>query len=162
MARLTAHKEKTAIQPRRQSHITIMIVDDEPLACRALTVRLRANHYNTVSACDGYSALALAQNEHPDLILLDLELPAGDGFAVLERLRKFPALAAIPVIVLTGRDPKHYSERALELGAVAFFQKPVENKALLTAIRDGLKLGTRTGLEEESPEPLTLTEDFAH
>ena len=159
MARLTAHKEKTAIQPRRQSHVTIMIVDDDPLACRALTVRLRANHYNTVSACDGYSALALAQNERPDLILLD---PAGDGFAVLERLRKFPALAAIPVIVLTGRDPKYYSERALELGAVAFFQKPVENKALLKAIRDGLKLGTRTGLEEEYPEPLTLTDDFAH
>lgn len=123
----------------------IMIVDDDPALCQALNLRLRANSYETFSAYDGYSALALAQKEHPDVILLDLGLPAGDGFSVLQHLQQFPALATIPVIVLTARDPEGNEKRTLDLGAVAFFQKPADNGELLAVIRVCLRAGGAWG-----------------
>jgi DNA-binding response OmpR family regulator len=116
----------------------ILIVDDDPDLRRALRLRLRANNYDTVHAQDGYSAISVAQKEHPDLIVLDLGLPAGDGFVVLERLQRLDALAGVPVVVLTARDPQNNEERALKGGAAAFFQKPVDNAELLDVIRASL------------------------
>ena len=117
----------------------IMIVDDDPDLCHALGLRLRASHYKTLSAGDGYSALALAQKEHPDLVLLDLGLPGlATGDVVLKHMRTFPSLAPIPVIVLTGRDLRDHKQPMLELGAVGCFQKPVDNDQLLDLIRISL------------------------
>ena len=72
-----------------------------------------------MNVCDGYSAIAMAHKEHPQLIILDLGLPAGDGFAVLKNLQEYPALSGIPVIVLTARDPEANEKRTLEAGADA-------------------------------------------
>jgi DNA-binding response OmpR family regulator len=113
----------------------ILIVDDDPNLRRALKIRLRANHYDTVQASDGYSAIAVAQKEQPNLIVLDLGLPAGDGFAVLERLQESDSLSNIPVIILTARDPQSSEQRALLSGATAFFQKPADNSELMDVIR---------------------------
>ena len=113
----------------------IMIVDDDPDLRQALKLRLRANHYDTVNAADGYSAIALAHKEHPILIILDLGLPAGDGFVVLDRLQRDDKLSNIPVIVLTARDPQVNEQRALKAGAATFFQKPADNAELLEVIR---------------------------
>ena len=113
----------------------ILIVDDDPDLRRALKIRLRANHYDTLQASDGYSAIAVAQKEQPDLIILDLGLPAGDGFVVLQRLQTNDALSDIPVIVLTARDPLSNEQQALQAGAAAFFQKPADNNELLDVIR---------------------------
>lgn len=140
---LTAIEEEKI--PKLARRAKILIVDDDPALRQALNLRLRANSYETVAACDGYSALALAQKEHPDLILLDLGLPAGDGFAVMRHLQQFPALAAIPVIVLTARDPQANEKPTLESGAVAFFQKPADNGELLEVIRVCLKAGCAWG-----------------
>jgi DNA-binding response OmpR family regulator len=118
----------------------IMVVDDDPDLRQALSWRLRANNYDTVNVCDGYSAIALAQKEKPHLIILDLGLPAGDGFAVLKNLQDYPALSVIPVIVLTARDPEGNKRRTLESGAVAFFQKPADNGDLLEEIRARLQI----------------------
>src|ERR1700679_627928 len=74
----------------------ILIVDDDPDLQQAMRLRLRANHYDTVNASDGYSAIAQAYKERPDLIILDLGLPAGDGFVVLDRLQRDDKLSAIP------------------------------------------------------------------
>jgi two-component system KDP operon response regulator KdpE len=82
----------------------------------------------------------MAQKEKPHLIILDLGLPAGDGFAVLKNLQDYPALSVIPVIVLTARDPEGNKKRTLESGAVAFFQKPADNGELLEAIRARLQI----------------------
>jgi two-component system KDP operon response regulator KdpE len=119
----------------------IMVVDDDPDLRQALTLRLRANNFDTINACDGYSAIALAQKEKPHLIILDLGLPAGDGFSVLKNLQQFPALSSIPVIVLTARDPEGNEKRTLGSGAVAFFQKPADNEELMGVIRTSLQAG---------------------
>lgn len=119
----------------------ILIVDDDPDLRLALRLRLRANEFDTVQACDGYSAIAAAYKERPDLIILDLGLPAGDGFIVLDRLHKDDKLSTIPVIVLTARDAMGNERRALESGAVAFFQKPADNLELLQLIRATLAHG---------------------
>jgi DNA-binding response OmpR family regulator len=119
----------------------IMVVDDDPDLRQALSLRLRANNFDTVNVCDGYSAIAMAQKEHPHLIILDLGLPAGDGFAVLKNLQQYPALSVIPVIVLTARDPDGNEKRTLESGAIAFFQKPADNEELMGVIRASLQAG---------------------
>ena len=118
----------------------IMVVDDDPYIRVGLSWRLRANNYDTVNVCDGYSAIAMAQKEKPHLIILDLGLPAGDGFAVLKHLQDYPALSVIPVIVLTARDREGNKRRSLESGAVAFFQKPPDNAELLAVIRANLQM----------------------
>jgi two-component system cell cycle response regulator len=111
----------------------------------ALKLRLRANHYETVSAGDGYSAIALAQKERPNLIILDLGLPVGNGFNVLKRLQENDALSHIPVIVLTARDPQSNELRSLDSGATAFFQKPADNNELLQVIRASLRSASAWG-----------------
>jgi DNA-binding response OmpR family regulator len=113
----------------------ILIVDDDPDLRRGLNVRLRSQHYDTAYATDGFSAIAMAQKEQPDLIILDIGLPAGDGFVVLERLQQNAKLSAIPVIVLSARDPQSTRERTMRAGATAFFQKPADNAELLNAIK---------------------------
>jgi len=123
----------------------IMIVDDDPELRMALKMRLRANQYETVSACDGYSAIAMAQKERPNLIILDLGLPAGNGYSVLKRLRESDSLSSIPVIVLTARDPLGNEARSLDAGATAFFQKPADNNELLEVIRVSLQTASPWG-----------------
>src|SRR4030088_2185901 len=113
----------------------VLIVDDDPDLRRAMKIRLRANHYDTVQASDGYSAIAMAQKERPSLIILDLGLPRGDGFAVLKWLQGVDTLSSIPVIVLTARGPQFNEQQALQAGAAAFFQKPADNRELLDVIR---------------------------
>jgi DNA-binding response OmpR family regulator len=116
----------------------ILIVEDDEDFRRSLNLRLRAQNYDTTFAGDASAAIAAAAKEQPDIILLDLGLPAGDGFIVLERLQKKAAVACIPVIVITCREPWKNREKALKAGACAFFQKPPDNYELLDAIRNVL------------------------
>ena len=116
----------------------ILIVEDDADTRKALNLRLRSNDFDTVYAVDGFSAVSAAARERPDLILLDIGLPAGDGFIVMERLRATEALATIPVIILTGRERKATFNRAIEAGCFAYFEKPADNDALLAAIRSAL------------------------
>jgi DNA-binding response OmpR family regulator len=113
----------------------ILVVDDDSNLVQALRLRLVANNYEIAVAGDGYAAIATAQKERPDLIILDLGLPAGDGFVVLDRLRGRASLSGVPVIVLSARDPETNEERALTAGATAYFQKPADNDELLQVIR---------------------------
>jgi two-component system KDP operon response regulator KdpE len=121
----------------------ILVVDDDPDLVRAMRLRLRANNYDVATASDGYGAIASAQKERPALIILDLGLPVGDGFVVLERLQNSDTLSGVPVIVLSARDPQSNEERALKAGASAFFQKPADNDELMNAIRVSLSPGPR-------------------
>jgi len=112
----------------------ILIIEDDHEMRLALQIRLEANNYEVLLAEDGVSGVAKARTHMPDLILLDLGLPAGDGFVVLERLQNMLALACIPVVVVSGRDRASNLERAHMAGAAAFLQKPVKNAELLLTI----------------------------
>jgi CheY-like chemotaxis protein len=118
----------------------ILVVDDNPAIRKGLSIRLRANDYEVLFAEDAISATAALVTERPDLVILDLGLPRGDGFVVMERLQRNDRLASTPVIVLTGRELAGNRDRALQAGAAAFFQKPVDDSTLLLAIRKALDL----------------------
>jgi len=117
----------------------ILIIDGDTDIRRGLNIRLRTSSYTTTFAGDGAGAISVARKEQPDLILLDLGLPAGDGFQVLERLKMNTELAHIPVIVLSARDPEANEKRAMKAGARACFQKPVDDEDLLEAIASALR-----------------------
>ncbi|HTZ57377.1 MAG TPA: response regulator [Acidobacteriaceae bacterium] len=117
----------------------ILIVDDDPDVLKSMHIRLKANHYDTFFAADAISCIAEARKTQPDLVILDLGLPAGDGFLVMERMKAVPALASIPIIVVSARDVRLNQQRALQAGAKAFLQKPVNNSELLAVIRQALE-----------------------
>jgi two-component system KDP operon response regulator KdpE len=121
------------------SNKKILIVDDDPDIRQGMHVRLKANHYDTFFASDALTSMVEARKHEPDLIILDLGLPAGDGYVVMERLKRFPALAVIPIIVISARDAHANRDRALKAGAKAFLQKPVDDAELLSVIRQALK-----------------------
>jgi DNA-binding response OmpR family regulator len=116
----------------------ILVVDDDPDMRQSLQVRLKASGYEVHCAEDGMGAISEARKHTPDLIVLDLGLPAGDGFVVLDILKTNLNLSSIPVIVLSGRDRKANQERVLNAGAKAFLQKPVQSNEFLAVIRQAL------------------------
>lgn len=116
----------------------ILIVEDDPDVRNGLHIRLKANNYDVCFAADAVSSMSEARRQEPDLIILDLGLPAGDGFVVMDRLKSVPALALIPVIIVSARDARANQERALKAGAKAYLQKPVNNAELLAVIRQAL------------------------
>jgi len=118
--------------------IKILIVDDNDDVSKGLRVIFRAHGYTTILASDAVTAISQAKNENPDMIVLDLGLPAGDGYVVMERLSNIESLASIPVIVFTARDEASHKQRSIQAGAKAFFQKPVAPEVLLAAIQQVL------------------------
>jgi len=116
----------------------ILIVDDDVDLLRGLAIRLKANAYEIVSATDAIFAVSIALEEKPDLIILDIGLPGGDGYVIMDRLSKIAGTIGTPIIVLSARDASLNRKRALKAGAQAFFQKPADNDELLAAIRKAL------------------------
>ncbi|MEP7347085.1 MAG: response regulator [Gemmatimonadaceae bacterium] len=114
----------------------ILIVEDDADVRFGYQVLLKAHHYDTCFAIDSVSAVSEARKQQPDLILLDLGLPAGDGYVVLERFRNQTSVAQIPVIVVSARDVRSNKEKALQAGAKAFVQKPWNDDELLGLIGD--------------------------
>jgi len=119
----------------------ILVIDDDADLVRALGTRLRAEGFGFATAADGVMAIAAARREKPDLILLDLGLPGGDGYQVLERLKTLTTTSSMPVIVLSAKDPAVHQERSIGAGADAFIAKPAESAVLIAEIRRLLGAG---------------------
>ena len=112
----------------------ILIVDDDPDMLRLMSVKLKKSGYEVVIAGDGVACMSMVRKETPDLIVLDLGLPAGDGFKTLERLKSLVPFSSIPVIVLTARDAAETTDKALSAGASAFFEKTASKDEVLGAV----------------------------
>jgi DNA-binding response OmpR family regulator len=117
----------------------ILIVDDERDIVKALMIRLQGAGYEVVTAFDGAQAIFVAHKEKPDLILLDIRMPAGNGFSVAEKLKHSVNTFSIPVIFLTGSPETNAEERAMTLGARFYIKKPYDPEELLDAVRRALE-----------------------
>ena len=123
----------------------ILIIDDDPEFRLLISTQLGSRNIAVVGAADSIQAIIKARGIQPDVILLDLGLPGGDGFLILERLKANKLLSPIPVIVVTARDLKEVEERAFRAGAAASFQKPVNIESLLSVIEEVLRNSRQTG-----------------
>ena len=104
----------------------VLIVDDEERNRRLLDVLVRTEGYQTISASNGHEAIALAKSAQPDLILLDLMMPAMDGFDVTSALKNDPATSAIPIIIVSALNDMAVRRRLLASGVDEFINKPVD------------------------------------
>ena len=116
------------------SNKKILIVEDDADVRLGYHILLKANHYDLFFAADSISAMSEAHKHRPDLIVLDLGLPGGGGFIVLDALRADLSFSLIPVIVVSARDLRGNKERALKAGAKAYLQKPWNDDELLAII----------------------------
>ena len=112
----------------------ILIVEHHKDSCLWIAAVLRQCGYEAMEAADGAVAVRMAHSEKPDLILLDLHLPAGGGEFVMQSLQRQPETARIPVIIMTG-DPDVDSTLMKLRGALEVFRKPMDVHAFLNAIR---------------------------
>jgi len=112
----------------------ILIVEDDPRISKALGIRLRAAGYAIVTAADGAGGVAALTKHKPDLILLDISMPAGGGFFVAENLMKRPAVASTPIIFVTATKAPGVRERAEEFFPAAYIEKPFDSEDLLRTI----------------------------
>jgi CheY-like chemotaxis protein len=114
---------------------TILIIEDHADTQCVVSACMKKHHYETAFASDAVQAVGLARKIRPDAIILDLGLPGGNGFLVLQRLKAITGLADIPVIILTADDSPDSEQKGLAAGAMAFLNKPVQEKTLIPAVR---------------------------
>ncbi len=126
----------------------ILIVDDERDIVKGLMIRLQGAGYDVVTAFDGAQGVFMAHKEKPDLIILDIRMPAGNGFSVAQRLKRSIHTFTIPVIFLTGSPEKNAEDKAMALGARFYIKKPYDPEELIDAIK--------RALEENATSPLNL------
>ena len=119
----------------------ILVVDDNEIIIKTISLKLQGAGYQVITAMDGAEAVAAARKENPDLILLDISFPPDvtsvqwDGFRIMEWFHRLDAAKRIPVIIITGSEDLKTKERANSSGAVAYLQKPLEHDQLLKVVR---------------------------
>jgi two-component system cell cycle response regulator DivK len=121
----------------------ILAVDDQEDNRRILRDLLTAAGYQVIEATTGEEAVAKAEAEVPDLILMDIQLPGIDGYEATRRIKAIPRLRAIPLIVVTSYALSGDEAKAVAAGADGYVSKPFSPRALLAKVREQLAAGTR-------------------
>ncbi len=127
-----------------QKRFSILVVDDNLLNLKLLATTLDNHGYKTFTALDGPTARHFAENESPDIILLDVKMPGEDGFEVIRRLKQNPVTANIPVIFLSGVNELESKLTGFDLGAVDYITKPFHPLEVLARVQLHLKLSVAT------------------
>lgn len=126
----------------------ILIVDDNEVILRTLSLKIKAADYEVITANEGSRAVSAVRLQKPDLILLDINFPTDvssvpwDAFRIIQWLKRMEEAKNTPIIIITGSEASKYKDKALAEGAVAFFQKPISHDELLATI--GKLLGVTT------------------
>lgn len=142
---------------RRQKRVNaregtrVLVIDDSPTIVAALRKILRSAKYEVIEAFDAESGLEIAKNNPPELIFLDIVLPAMNGFAALRLMRKDPVMAQIPVIMISGNEQATEQFYANRIGADDFMKKPFNRYEVFARIERLLD-------EERTPRRLTAVE----
>ena len=114
---------------------TIMIVDDQPHVRQLVEISLRRDDWRVVAVESGEAAIAQASAQPPDLVIMDIMMPGGmDGFQAIEALKRHPATAACPVLVLTAKSQESERRRSLDLGAAGYLAKPFKLATLIAQV----------------------------
>jgi DNA-binding response OmpR family regulator len=116
----------------------VLLVDDDNAFLLTIGVRLKSMGYTVCTAKDAANAISAVRKNNPDVVVLDVSLPAGDGFLVADRLRNLIASATTPIIFVTASEKPELRERAMKLGAAEFLQKPFDATTLADAIESAL------------------------
>ena len=117
----------------------ILIIEDEQDVAKVLAKRLLDEGFETIIAQDAYQGFSLAQQSKPDLVLLDLMLPAGGGLQVLQNMRNSTKTMNTPVIVITGIKDVEYEQKVIKAGVEAYLEKPYDFEQLKGIIQKILK-----------------------
>jgi len=120
---------------------TVLLVDDDHTFLLIMGLRLKSMGYTVCTAKDAVNAVSAARKNNPDIVVLDVSLPAGDGFLVADRLRNLVGSSMTPIIFITASEKAELRQRAMKLGAVEFLQKPFDAATLVDAIESALSPG---------------------
>lgn len=118
---------------------TILLVEDNLSNITTMVDYLQAKGYKVLVAMNGREGVAMARQQQPDLILMDIQMPEMDGLEAIARIRQDPAIATTPIIALTALAMKGDRERCLQAGADEYVSKPVRLKALLQLMQGFLR-----------------------
>ena len=116
----------------------ILLVDDSATILMMEKMILTRGPYSMVTASNGEEAVAKAESENPDLILMDVVMPKMDGFEAVRRIRRMATVAKMPIIMVTTRGEEHNVETGYEAGCTDYVTKPIDGSELLTKLRNYL------------------------
>jgi two-component system KDP operon response regulator KdpE len=129
----------------------VLIIDDDPMTVQLVSDTLRQDRYRVLSAPDGPQGLRTMYEHHPDLIILDINMPTMDGWTVCQRIRE---VSTVPVIMMTARDSPEEIIKGLDLGADEYVTKPFDISVLIARVRATLR--------RAATEPTTFKTDIIY
>jgi two-component system cell cycle response regulator DivK len=124
----------------------ILLVEDNPVNRRLAVFLLRSQGYQVVEATSAKEAFEVLQRQHPDLIVMDIQLPGMDGLEVTRKLKAQPATASIPVVAVTSYAMKGDREKALAAGCAGYVTKPIDKNTFIQEV--AARLGNKSKIED--------------
>lgn len=118
---------------------SILVVDDNPENLKLILVLLSTSGHELTTASDAHQALQHLEQRHPDLILLDLQLPGMDGLELTRRLKAQPSTSAIPIVAVTAYAMKGDEQKARDAGCDGYLVKPVDKRLLRSLVKSYLE-----------------------
>jgi DNA-binding response OmpR family regulator len=117
----------------------ILVAEDDPALLDSIRIRLASDGYEVLCSHDAYQAVAMVSQMQPDMLILDIHMPAGDGFSVQDRIRRMPHVGTIPILYMTGDRSRQMLAKVRDIGALSLLRKPFDSLELLQVVRQTLE-----------------------